>query len=81
MGVWLDHGGLRRAVGMARAVRSHAPHMATIPPTAVDRGVNGLGEGLTCILVLAKPRQHVVIRPRRGSGPRGAAHPRAPADG
>jgi hypothetical protein len=81
MGAWLGHGGLRRAVGMARAARGHAPHLATIPPTAVGRGVNGLGERLTSLLVPAKPRQHVVIRPRRGSGLRGAARPRAPADG
>src|SRR5262249_5185838 len=38
-------------------------------------------EGLALHHVPAKPRQHVVIRPRRGSILRGAARQRAPADG
>jgi hypothetical protein len=63
-GARLGHGGRRQAVGMARAARGHTPHLATSPPTAVGRGVNGLGEGFTGLLVPARPRQLRVRRPR-----------------
>jgi hypothetical protein len=80
-GARLGHGGRRHAVGMARAARGHTPHLATSPPTAVGRGVNGLGEGFTCLLVPARPRQLRVRRPRMGPGRSGVARDSTSADG